>query len=101
MSGEGITDQVSGAELRNMPPAAIAKARREGKLSELLAGRDPGAYEEGEQRFEPPEGADQGARGKTYGSPGELLPSLPPEQVVELRKAGLLDDILGGHGSQP
>jgi hypothetical protein len=94
-------EQLSRAELRQMPPAEIVEARREGKLSELLAGRDPGAYEEGEQRFKPPEGADQGARGKTYGSPGEWLRSLPPEQVVELRKAGVLDEILGGHGSQP
>jgi hypothetical protein len=98
---EGAAEQLSGAELRRMAPEAIVTARREGRLSELLAGRDPGAYEEGEQRFKPPEGADQGARGKTYGSPGDWLRSLPPEQVVELRKAGLLDDILGGHGSQP
>jgi hypothetical protein len=88
-----VTDQISGAELRNMPPEEIANARREGKLSELLAGRDPGRYEQ--ESFKPPEGVDQGARGKSYGSAREWLRSLLPEQVAELRKAGKLDEILG------
>jgi hypothetical protein len=90
---EGVTDQVSGAELRNMPPEEIAKARREGRLRALLAGKDPGRYE---QSFTPPAGIEQGARGKTYRSAREWLRSLSPEQIVELRKAGQLDEILGG-----
>jgi hypothetical protein len=92
----GVTDQVSGAELANMPPEAIVKARREGKLRELLAGRDPGRREE--QGFKPPEGIDQGARGKrsSYSSERAWLRDLSPDQIVELRKAGSLDGILGG-----
>jgi hypothetical protein len=89
-----VTDQISGAELRQMPPQEIAKARREGKLRDLLAGKNPARYEP--ESFKPPEGADQGARGKSYGSAREWLRSLSPEQIAELRKAGSLDGILGG-----
>jgi hypothetical protein len=90
----GVTDQVSAAELRQMPPEEIAEARREGRLRDLLAGRDPGRYEQ--ESFKPPEGIDQGARGKSYSSARQWLRDLSPDQIVELREAGQLDEILGG-----
>jgi hypothetical protein len=63
------------------------------RLRDLLAGNDPGRQE---VSFKPPEGIDQGARGKRYSSAREWLRDLRPEEIVRLRKAGLLDDILGG-----
>ena len=86
--------QLTKAELGNMPEDAIAQALKAGQFDELLAGRGPGA--EPPPAFEPPEGADQGARGKRYATPGEWLRSLPPDEVVRLLHEGLLDPLLRG-----
>jgi hypothetical protein len=71
-------EQLSRAELRQMPPAEIVKARREGKLSELLAGRDPGEPEEERNRYTPPPDTPEGAQGKTYPSARAGSPRCPP-----------------------
>jgi hypothetical protein len=79
--------------LANMSPEEIVQAHKEGRLSELLAGREPGQPE-----FVLPEvpGIDQGARGRTFKDSREWLRSLRPEQIVELHKAGKLDALLDG-----
>lgn len=86
--------------LANMSAEEIVKARRDGRLGELLAGNDPGR--EGEP-FTPPEieGIDQGARGRTYSNASEWLKSLSPDQVVAAHKAGHLDAILQGEVGHP
>jgi hypothetical protein len=87
-------EQLSAAEVANMTAEQIAKARRDGRLDELLAGDDPGRQHE---PFTPPvDPADQGARGRTYGSSREWLRSLSPDEVVRLRQEGALDELLRG-----
>lgn len=87
-------EQLSHAEVANMPADAVAAARREGRLDEFLAGRDPGRLRE---PFTPPaDPADQGARGKQYGSPREWLRSLPAAEIVRLRREGHLDALIRG-----
>jgi ABC-type amino acid transport substrate-binding protein len=88
MSG-GQLSRAAGA-LDNMSPEQIVKALREGRLDAVLAGNDPALAGE----FVPPEGADQGARGKTFRSSRDWLRSLSADQIVAELKAGRLDGIL-------
>ena len=65
------TDQLTLAEVQQMPADAIRDALNEGRCDDLLAGRDPGA--EPPARFTPPGAQD----GKSYASAGDWLRSLP------------------------
>ncbi|MGH2450818.1 MAG: hypothetical protein ACRDGE_06045 [Candidatus Limnocylindria bacterium] len=85
MSGE----QISAEQLKTMSPDAIVKARKEGRLQDVLAGEPPTP--------EPPQAsADQGARGPRYASERERLRSMSPREIVEERKRGDLDGQLDG-----
>lgn len=88
------TDQISAAELKNMPPEEISKAYDEGRLSELMAGRDPGR--EPSEFVPPDDAADQGARGRKFRSKGDWVRSLPPDEIVRRYDSGELDDYMRG-----
>jgi hypothetical protein len=82
-------DQLSRAELENMSPGEVAKAHRDGRLDELLAGNDPGKL---------PlvgSGADQGARGRRE-TLRESLRHMPADEIRRLRREGALDGLLRG-----
>lgn len=81
-------NQLSLAEVRQMPADEIRQAVREGRCDETLAGRDPGA--EPRARFTPP-GADDG---ESYASAGEWLRSLPADELRRLLRERELDDLL-------
>lgn len=88
------TDQLSAAEVRQMSHEEIAEAHDAGRLSEYMAGRDPGAPST--EPFTPPAGADQGAQGKTFASFGDWVRSHTPEEIDRLHREGHLDEYLRG-----
>lgn len=105
MSGEQITN------LDGMSPAAIAKATREGRLDDLLSGRDPLAEAKAEWRAakeaaeaelaaatEEAKPVDQGARGVPR-SGGQVtaaeLQTMSPGEIMKAQRQGRLTDLLG------
>lgn len=96
-------EQMSRADLLELSPSGVRDALREGRLDDLLAGRDVGAVAhavvEDEQEPPPPPGdADLGARG---GAPiGQVrradLLGMTPEAVRDALRTGELDALLRG-----
>jgi hypothetical protein len=88
--------QRSYAEMKQMPPEEIVRARKAGEFAELMAGRDPGrptsANEPASVDVRPAGSADQGARDvPNFGQVGlEELRRMTPEQRVQARKEGRL-----------
>lgn len=80
--------QISRAELRTMSADAVLQAQKDGRFSDLLAGR---------AGKEPPRpGIDERRRGDCM-VVRRHLQSLPPGRIVEMRKTGELDELLA-HG---
>lgn len=87
-----VSRQLGHTALRNMSTDEIVKARKDGRLDDLLAGNDP---ERSPEAFAPP-GADQGPRGKTWASTREWLRDLDSDTIVWLHREGHLDRLLKG-----
>jgi hypothetical protein len=84
------TDQLTLAEVQQMPAEAIRDALSEGRCDDLLAGRDPGAEQ-------PPLLTPPGAQnGESYASAGDWLRTLPPDLVRRMVRDSELDDLLRG-----
>lgn len=101
-------EQVSGAEVRNMPPEEISRALRDGELEDYLAGRDPGVPEPIARASDtsvtdpPANAADQGAMGE-QAETGQItdrgqLAKMSAEQIVAARRSGRLNHLLGIRG---
>jgi len=91
--------QLTRDDLRRMKPSEIDAARKEGRLADVLAGREPDLEgSDGDELDEPAGGADLGARPGPK-VPRQLrdidLPGMSAEEINKARLEGRCDELLG------